>query len=184
MIDFIKNYFKCTWPERLIWTVMLLIAGLVLFGSYNCVSQIYDALHVEYTCTEHTVMYEGNPLTIASVTAPDRVERYLKNCEDAMTQFNWYNTPWHICGVSGILSGVAFSTLIAVLLIVIFSLIMSYVNIIQDAIDNRFLARSYRCTNSMFRRCWLNLVGDVQFLVLGHSKVTEKDIGIDRVWMR
>ena len=184
MIDFIKNYFKCTGPERVIWTVMLLIAGLVLFGSYNCVSQIYDALQVEYTCTEHTVMFEGSPLTIASVTAPDRVERYLKNCEDAMTQFNWYNTPWHLGGVSGILPVVAFSTLIAVLLIVICSIIMSYVNIIHVAIDDRFLECSCRCQNSMFRRCWLNFVGDVQFLVMGHSKVTEKDIGIDRVWMR
>lgn len=184
MIDFIKNYFKCTGPERVIWTVMLLIAGLVLFGSYNCVSQIYDALHVEYTCTEHTVMFEGSPLTLASVTAPDRVERYLKNCEEAMTQFNWYNTPWHIGGVSGILSGVAFGLLVAVLLIAIFSTLITYCTIIQDTVENRLLARSYGCTNSMWKRLWLNFAGDVQFLVLGHSKVTEKDIGINRVWTR
>jgi hypothetical protein len=126
-------------------------------------------------------MFEGSPLTIASVTAPDRVERYLNTCEDAMTQFNWYNTPWHLGGVSGILPVVAFSTLIAVLLIVICSIIMSYVNIIHVAIDDRFLECSCRCQNSMFRCCWLNFVGDVQFLVMGHSKVTEKDIGIDRV---
>ena len=183
MIDFIKNYFKCTGPERVIWTGLLLIAVFVLFGSYKCVTAIYAEVHVERTCTEKTVMLEGMEITVSSVTSPGKVDHYVLNCEEALGKYSWANTPWDLGGFWGLMYALAFTVFMAMTMVIAVLWIMSYVIIVHDTIDDCFLKRHRECTNSMFRRLWLNFVGDVQFLVIGHSNLTEKDIGINRVWM-
>lgn len=184
MIDFVKMYLKCTWPERAIWTGLLLIAGFVLFGTYKCATAIYAEVHVERTCTEKTVTLEGIEITVSTVKSPDKVDHYVLNCKEALDKYSWTNTPWDTGGFWGLMYALAFTVFMALAIIIAVIWIMSYVSIIHDTIDDNFLKRHRECTNSMLRCLWLNFVGDVQYLVIGHSNIREKDIGIDRVWMR
>ena len=183
MIDFIKMYLKCTWPERAIWTGLLLIAGFVLFGSYKCAAAIYAEVHVERTCTEKTVTLEGMDITVSTVTSPGKVDHYVLNCKDALDKYSWTNTPWNLGGFWGLMYALAFTVFMALAMVIAVIWIMTYVLIVNTAIDSAVLKRNNVCTNSVWRRIWLNFVGDVQFVVIGHSNIREHDIGINRVWM-